>query len=60
MSDYCVEQAESIYEITEAVRKRMADGWQPLGGVAVMRYTYEDRKGYLEACRVYTQAMVKP
>ena len=45
---FCFEQ-----EVNEA----MEQGWRPLGGVAVIRYEYETRKGYLEAVERFFQAM---
>ena len=61
---YVVVVAEQLCDLEQEVCARMADGWEPLGGVSVSRLHIEwqnERKGYRETTRddEYAQAMVR-
>lgn len=54
ISDYMVVESSTPGELAEAVRKKMADGWQPLGGVSVALSESDDFR-YV----VYAQAVIR-
>jgi len=54
---YQVVVEESIKDLEETVSKLILEGWRPQGGIAIIRFDYEDRKGYSEAAWFYHQAM---
>jgi len=57
--DYCLIESDDADELTRRVKERMQDGWQPLGGIAVTRYTYQTYTDGKQSSWWYTQAMVK-
>lgn len=57
---YRVLEGDSPRELREQVEELLADGWVPIGGVSVLRWTYELHDGDYETAWRYTQAMVKP
>ena len=65
MIEYCVASADDSTGLEVAVNKLVAEGWQPLGGVAVSSFFSSwgnERKGYTESesCYTFAQAMTRP
>lgn len=54
INEYVVVTADTPQEIESIVRKRMSQGWQPMGGVSVALSESDDFR-YV----VYAQAMIK-
>lgn len=56
---YIVVTGYSPDDLAASVKAEIDNGWKPQGGVAVVRWDYEDRKGYADTYYQYAQAMVK-
>jgi len=57
---YDILEYDSIDDLIENVNKMIKEGWQPIGGVQVLHYSWEnERKGYTESNTEYLQSMVK-
>lgn len=57
--DYCIVEASETDELERLVKERMQDEWQPIGGVAMARYTYQTYTDGGQSAWWYTHAMVK-
>ena len=61
MMQYDIWSDSNIEGLLARVREAIAEGWQPLGGVAISSWTaHNEREGYDETQSEYAQAMVKP
>ena len=58
--DYQIHSADTESDLEERIKALLLDGWQPIGGVSVVRYVIDDeRDGYRTAHWQYSQAVVR-
>jgi hypothetical protein len=57
--EYDIAEGETVRDLIASVKAYQANGWRPLGGVAVGVSTFEDHNGYTCNSWTYVQAMVK-
>lgn len=57
---YEILESETAEGLKTQVALAMAEGWRLQGGVAFIRYErIDNRKGYVDVCYSYTQAMIR-
>lgn len=56
--DYCVIDADTIEQLTQIVKARLKEGWQPQGGIAFLRFVVIVM-GREQSRYMYLQALVK-
>jgi hypothetical protein len=60
VTDYRLVTGSDAYSLENEIKPLLIEGWQPLGGVSVIRYeSTNERKGYKEDWWLFSQAMVK-
>lgn len=58
--EYKLVSASSESELESLVNAELQNGFEPVGGVYVVRYEWtNERKGYTESEWLYTQSLVK-
>jgi hypothetical protein len=58
VTEYVVLKEESLDDLANEVNALIADGWQPQGGIAVLREEFDSR-GESQVYKWHFQAMVK-
>lgn len=62
--EYFILAADNHSDLTQAVQLHIADGWEPVGGIAVSSHTdrwENERKGGSESCtyETWAQAVIR-
>lgn len=58
-SDYCIVDAKSTEDLAPLVKAKLAEGWEPLGGVAIQSHPYRNINKVSQAMGNRSQESVK-